>query len=67
MKKKEFPETLEDTIGLMNDLSLMVENETDREKRRELFLLKIELKEHLIQLEMKNKKRKRVNQKRSDY
>jgi len=59
MKKKEFPETIEETQSLMDDLTFMAENESDRERRRELFLLKLELKDHIIKLGLRSKRKRR--------
>lgn len=61
MKKAEYPESIEETQELINELSSLAESEPDRERRRELFLLKIELRDHIIQLGIKNQRRKRKN------
>lgn len=57
MRKPEFPDTVEEAQSLIDELTYLAENEPDREKRRELFLLKIELRDHLAQLRVKKKKR----------
>ena len=61
MKKTEFPNSIEETQSLIDDLSNLVEWESDKEKRRELFLLIIELKEHLIKINKKQKKLQKYN------
>lgn len=56
MKINEFPETISGTQVLIEKLTSRAEREPDREKRRELFLLKIELRDHLIQLGLRREK-----------
>ncbi len=56
MKKSEYPESINATQILINELISRAENEPDREKRRELFLLKLELRDHIIQLELEKQK-----------
>ena len=51
MKISEFPDSIEKSKRLMAELESRVENEPDREKRRELHLLRIELRDHIIRLE----------------
>ena len=47
----EFPDSIEETQRLMQTLSKQIERENDREKRRELFLFKMELRDHIIFLQ----------------
>ena len=50
MRVKEFPDTLDEALQLADDLEELAENEPDKEKRRELHLLRIELRDHIIRL-----------------
>ena len=56
MKKGEFPDSIEETQEILNDLTYLAENEPDRDRRRELFLLKIELRDHMLHLKLKKQK-----------
>ena len=56
MKKGEFPNTIEESQDLINELTFLAENEPDRDRRRELFLLKIELRDHIIHLGLMKQK-----------
>lgn len=47
MNKSEYPETIEETQSLIDELTFLVENERDKERRREMFLLIIELRDHM--------------------
>jgi len=55
MKKNEFPDSISDSQSLIDQLIDRIENEPDREKRRELFLLKMELRDHINHLDLKKK------------
>ncbi len=56
MRKSEYPQSIEETQSLIDDLTYLVENEPDRERRRELFLLKIELRDHIIKIGLERQK-----------
>ena len=50
MEKNEMPKSISETQVLIKELLDFAEKEKDREKRRELLLLSIELKDHLSTL-----------------
>jgi len=50
MKLSEFPDTIIGTQRLIEELDKQAEQEHDKDKRRELFLLKLEMRDHIIQL-----------------
>lgn len=54
----EFPESIAETQKLIDQLDEQVAKESDREQRRELFLLLLELKEHLSLLKNNQDKAK---------
>ena len=55
MKLNEFPESIIGTQSLIAELDKRAEQEPDKEKRRELFLLKLEMRDHIIQLGLNKK------------
>ena len=50
MNIQEFPDSIDEAMQLIDDLKLRVENEPDKQRRRELHLLRIELRDHIIGL-----------------
>lgn len=50
MDKTQLPTTVAETQHLIDELIDFAEKELDRDKRRELLLMSIELKQHLIKL-----------------
>ena len=50
MVKNELPKSVDETQVLIDEILEFAERETDREKRRELLLLSLELKKHLLKL-----------------
>ncbi|MDF1696355.1 MAG: hypothetical protein P1U56_11005 [Saprospiraceae bacterium] len=50
MKSHEFPDSIEATQMLIQQLAQQIEEEGDRDKRRELFLFKMELRDHIHSL-----------------
>ena len=50
MKFEEFPESLDEAMNLMDKLKNQAEDESDKDRRRELHLLRIELRDHIIAL-----------------
>ena len=56
MRKSEFPATVAESQKLMKELLEFAEVEKDRDKRREILLLSIELKEHISKLKSGNRK-----------
>jgi hypothetical protein len=56
MEKKEFPQTVHESQILLEDLLEFADRETDRDKRRELLLLSLELKNHVLIMRHSQKK-----------
>ncbi len=55
MRLSEFPDSITGTQSLIAKLDKLAELEPDKEKRRELFLLKLEMRDHIINLGLKKK------------
>ncbi|MEM9548222.1 MAG: hypothetical protein AAGA77_19730 [Bacteroidota bacterium] len=56
MRKGEFPDSIQESQELIEELTDLAEREQDRERRRELFLLQIELRDHIKLLKLKKQK-----------
>ena len=50
MKTKEFPNSIQESEIIIDDLTQLAALEKDRERRRKLLLLKIELRDHVARL-----------------
>jgi hypothetical protein len=55
MEKNELPKSISETQHLIEELLDFAKKEKDREKRRELLLLSIELKDHILTLKQEQK------------
>ena len=55
MRKSEYPSTIAESQKLIEELLEFAEVEKDSDKRREILLLSIELKQHISRLKNKPK------------